>query len=57
MGRLQEFCETVAMAGEEDDYMGDLSQFLTPEASSPPRPSSKKVGFLNFLFVSRENLS
>ncbi|GMN55912.1 hypothetical protein TIFTF001_025043 [Ficus carica] len=28
---------------EEDDYMGDLSQFLSPEASNPPKPSSKKT--------------
>lgn len=46
---------------EEDDYMGDLSQFLTPEASGPPGLLSKKVGFLtckvNFLFGSLENAS
>jgi hypothetical protein len=29
--------------GEEDDYMGDLSRFLTPEASSTPKFISKKV--------------
>ncbi|CAL9025984.1 unnamed protein product [Prunus brigantina] len=28
---------------EEDDYMGDLSQFLTPEASGPPGLLSKKI--------------
>ncbi|KAK3023428.1 hypothetical protein RJ639_042672, partial [Escallonia herrerae] len=29
--------------GEEDDYMGDLSQFLPPEPSLPPKSSSQKV--------------
>lgn len=29
--------------GEEDDYMGDLSQFLPPEAAKPPKSLPKKV--------------
>lgn len=39
--------------GEEEDYMGDLSQFLPPELSDTSNSSSKKVGFfilLLFLF-------
>ncbi|KAA8517001.1 hypothetical protein F0562_017181 [Nyssa sinensis] len=28
---------------EEEDYMGDLSQFLPPETSEPPKSSSRKV--------------
>ncbi|XP_061348886.1 uncharacterized protein LOC133294250 [Gastrolobium bilobum] len=28
---------------QEDDYMGDLSQFLPSEASDPPKSSSKKI--------------
>ena len=28
---------------EDDDYMGDLSRFIPPETSLPPKPASKKV--------------
>lgn len=28
---------------EEDDYMGDLSQFLPPETTNPSKLSAKKV--------------
>lgn len=31
------------MAEEDDDYLGDLSRFLPPEPSLPPKHSSKKV--------------
>uniref|UniRef100_A0A2P2K675 Uncharacterized protein n=1 Tax=Rhizophora mucronata TaxID=61149 RepID=A0A2P2K675_RHIMU len=31
---------------EEEDYMGDLSQFLPPETLNPPILSVKKVGML-----------
>lgn len=28
---------------EEEEYMGDLSRFIPPEISLPPKPASKKV--------------
>lgn len=28
---------------EDEDYMGDLSQFLPPESENPPKSLSKKV--------------
>lgn len=31
---------------EDDDYMGDLSQFIAPETSNPTKSSLKKVSSL-----------
>lgn len=31
---------------EDDDYMGDLSQFISPETSNPTKSSLKKVSSL-----------
>ncbi|XP_059668494.1 uncharacterized protein LOC132313641 [Cornus florida] len=40
---------------EEEDYMGDLSQFLPPETSQPPNPSSTKVSKNNTLISQSSN--
>lgn len=36
--------------GEEEDYMGDLSQFLPPQPSNTSKFSSKKVAINMFFF-------
>ncbi|PON81039.1 G-patch domain containing protein [Trema orientale] len=49
---MAELAQNRSANGEEDDdYMGDLSHFLPPEASNPPKPSSKKVSSNATLFV------
>ncbi|KAI3514338.1 hypothetical protein L1887_12666 [Cichorium endivia] len=35
------------MVEEEDDYMGDLSQFLPSDPQAPPNPSTQKVPSIN----------
>ncbi|PON52228.1 G-patch domain containing protein [Parasponia andersonii] len=51
---MAELAQNRSASGEEDDdYMGDLSHFLPPdpEASNPPKPSSKKASSNATLFV------
>lgn len=37
---------------EDDDYMGDLSQFIPPENSNPTKSSLKKVSSLFYSIYS-----
>ena len=44
---------------EDEDYMGDLSQFIPPETAQPPKAQFKKVLPINPnspLFGSQENV-
>lgn len=41
-----------AINGEEkEDYMGDLSQFLPPEATDPPKSLPKKVNSVPYAWT------
>jgi hypothetical protein len=41
--------EATSGAAAEEDYMGDLSRFVSLETADPPKPLSKKVSFMPVL--------